>query len=91
MTLFALSLDGKAGNWYDNLPNNSFTTIEAFKAAFLGKYGSKKEPRHLVAALTSMKKSDTETMDEFNDRFTELSNSIPTTYAPQQLPLWIIT
>ena len=22
MTLFALSLDGKAGNWYDNLPNN---------------------------------------------------------------------
>ena len=29
MTLFALSLDGKAGNWYNNLPNNSFTTIAA--------------------------------------------------------------
>ena len=29
-----------------------------------------------------MKKSDTETMDEFNDRFIELSNSIPATYAP---------
>ena len=56
--------------------------IAAFKPAFLKKVGSKKEPRHLVAALTSMKKSDTETMDEFNNRFTELSNSIPATYAP---------
>ena len=37
MTLFALSLDGKAGNWYDNLPNNSFTTIADFKSAFLEK------------------------------------------------------
>ena len=64
MTLFALSLDGKAGNWYDNLPNNSFTTIADFKTAFLGKFGRKKKPRHLVAALTSMKKSETETMDE---------------------------
>ena len=81
MILFALSLDGKASNWYDNLPNNSFSTIADFKTAFLGKFGSKKEPRHLVAALTSMK-SKTETMDEFNNRFTELSNSIPATYAP---------
>ena len=82
MTLFALSLDGKAGNQYDNLPDNSFATLADFKAAILGKFGNRKEPRHLVAALTSIKKSDTETMDEFNDRFTELSNSIPATYAP---------
>ena len=59
MTLFALSLDGKAGNWYDNLPNNSFTTITDFKTAFLRNFGSKKEPRYLVAALTSMKKFET--------------------------------
>ena len=82
MTLFALSLDGKARSWYDNLSNNSFATLQAFKATFLGKFGSKKEPRHLVVALTSMKKSDTKTMDEFNNRFTELSNSIPATHAP---------
>ena len=56
--------------------------MAAFKTAFLNKFGSKKEPRHLVATLTSIKKSDTETMDEFNNRFTELSNSIPATYAP---------
>ena len=29
-----------------------------------------------------MKKSEMETMDEFNNRFTELSNSIPATHAP---------
>ena len=81
MTMFALSLDGKAGNWYDNLPNNSFTTIADFKTTFLEKFGNKKESRHLAATLTSMKKSETETMDEFNNRFTELSNSILATYA----------
>ena len=70
MTLCCLSLDGKAGNWYDNLSNNAFATMAAFKTAFLDKFGSKKEPRHLVASLTSMKKYDTETMDEFNNRFT---------------------
>ena len=35
-----------------------------------------------MVALTNMKKADIETMDEFNNRFTELSNSIPATYAP---------
>ena len=82
MTLFVLSLDGKAGNWYDNLPDNSFTTLAKFKTVFLGKFGSRKEPRHLVATLTSIKKSETKTMDEFNNKFTELANSIPITYSP---------
>ena len=54
MTLFAL--DGKAGNWYDNLPDNSFATLADFKAAFLGNFDSRMKPRHLVAALTSIKK-----------------------------------
>ena len=40
MTLFALSLDGKAGNWCDNLPNNAFATMVAFKTAFLNRSGS---------------------------------------------------
>ena len=51
MTLFSLSLDGKARNWYDNFLNNSFTTIADFKSAFLEKFGNKKEPRHLAATL----------------------------------------
>ena len=82
MTLFSLSLDGKARNQYDNLPDNSFATLADFKATFLGMFGNRKEPRHLVAALTSINKYETETMDEFNNRFAELANSIPATYSP---------
>ena len=46
MKLFALSLDGKAGDWYNNLLDNSFATLAAFKTAFTNKFGEKKEPRH---------------------------------------------
>ena len=46
MKLFALSLDGRAGDWYSNLPDNSFATLAAFKTAFTNKFGEKKEPRN---------------------------------------------
>ena len=77
MKLFDLSLDGKAGDWYNN-----FATLSDFKTSFTNKFGEKKEPRHQLASLTNIKKKDTETMDEFNTRFTELSKAIPTAYAP---------
>ena len=82
MKLFALSLDGKAGDWYSNLPDNSVGTLAAFKTAFTNKFGEKKEPRHQLASLTNIKKKENETMDEFKQRFTELSNAISTTYKP---------
>ena len=46
MNLFSLSLDGKVGDWYNNLPDNSFATLEAFKTAFTNRFGEKKEPRN---------------------------------------------
>ena len=81
MKLFALSLDGRVGDWYNNVPNNSFATLETFKTAFTNRFGEKKEPRTQVASLTNIKKEN-ETMDEFNQRFTKLSNAIPATYKP---------
>ena len=56
--------------------------LEAFKTVFTSKFGEKKEPRHQLASLTNIKKKENETMDEFNQRFTELSNAIPATYKP---------
>ena len=55
MKLFALSLDGKADGWYNNLPGNSFATVEAFKTTFTNRFGEKKEPRHQLASLTKHK------------------------------------
>ena len=34
MKLFALSLDGKVGDWYNNLPDNAFDSLVAFKTSF---------------------------------------------------------
>ena len=82
MKLFALSLDGRAGDWYSNLPDNSFATVVAFKTAFTNRFGEMKEPRHQLDSLTNIKKEENETMDEFNQRFTELSNDIPAIYKP---------
>jgi len=70
MKLFALSLDGRDGDWYINLPNNSFATLETFKTSFTNRFGEKKEPRHQLASLTNIKKKENETMDDFNQRFT---------------------
>ena len=57
-------------------------SVAALKTTFTSRFGEKKEPRHQLASLTNIKKKDTETMDEFNTRFTELSNAIPTAYKP---------
>ena len=70
MKLFAFSLDGKAGDWYNNLPYNSFVKLETFNTAFTNRFSEKKEPRHQLASLTNIKKKENETMDEFNQRFT---------------------
>ena len=45
MKLFALSLDGDAGDWFNNLPDNSFATLATFKTAFTNKFSEKKEPQ----------------------------------------------
>ena len=82
MKLFALYLDGKASKWYKNLPDNAFDTLASFKTSFTNKFSEKKEAQHQLAALTNIKKKDIETKDDFNTRFTELSKSIPTAYAP---------
>ena len=61
MKLFALSLDGRASDWYNNLPDNSFATLEAFKTAFTNRFGEKKEPRNQLDSLTNIKKKENET------------------------------
>ena len=57
MKLFALSLDEDAGDWFNNLPDNSSATLATFKTAFTNKFGEKKEPRHQLAASTTIKKA----------------------------------
>jgi len=50
--------------------------------AFNERWGDKKEYRHLLAALHGIKKSENETMEEFNKKFNELVSSLHTDIKP---------
>jgi hypothetical protein len=76
MKLFVLSLEDDASDWYEDKPDNTFKTLKDLIDAFTEKWGEKRDHRHLLAALNTMKKNENETMDEFNKRFNELVSSM---------------
>jgi hypothetical protein len=66
MKLFALSFEEDAYDWFSGLDDNKYATIKDLIEAFTERWGDKKEHRHLLAALHSIKKNENETMEEFN-------------------------
>ena len=56
MTLFVLSLEGDALYWFTEKPQNSFDSLQSIVNAFKEKYGDKREGRHLVKAISIIKK-----------------------------------
>lgn len=72
MKLFALSLEDEAFNWFSNLEDNKYPTLSSLVDQFMDKWGDKTEHRHALVALNTIKKSENETMIEFNKRFNDL-------------------
>ena len=72
MKLFALSLEDEAFDWFSNLENNKYSTLSSLVDQFMDKWGDKREHRHALATLNTIKKSKNETMIEFNKRFNDL-------------------
>jgi len=88
MRLFVLSLEEDALDWFTEQPANSYDSLQAIVNAFMGKYGERRENSHLISAISTMKKNENETMEEFNKRFNELVKSMPTTIKPpNEFPL----
>ena len=56
MKLFSLCLKGDAYDWYTCLDDNSYATYAEFLKGFKERWGDKKEPRHQLAALHTIKK-----------------------------------
>ena len=63
MKLFALSLEDDAAERYENLGDDLYKTLSDFLEGFKKKWGEKKEPRHLLAALHNIKKMENETIE----------------------------
>ena len=79
MRLFVLSLEEDALDWFTWQPDNSYDSLQAIINAFMGKFGKNKENRHLINAISFMKKNENEIMEEFNKRSNDLVKRIPAT------------
>jgi hypothetical protein len=77
-----LSLEEDAFDWFIGQDDNKFNTINDLVNAFLERWGDKKEHRHLLAELHTIKKKENETMEEFNKKFDDLVNSLHTDIKP---------
>jgi hypothetical protein len=66
MKLFVLSLEEDALDWFTGFADNKFKTIKELIDVFTKRWGDRKENRHLLAELNSIKKNENETMEEFN-------------------------
>jgi hypothetical protein len=82
MKLFVLSLEDDASDWYEDCPNNKFKTLKDLLDAFTEKWGEKRDHRHLLATLNTIRKNENETMDEFNKKFNESVSSLHTDIKP---------
>ena len=82
MTLFILTLGGDAYDWFVEKPQNSFNSLQSIIDAFKEKYGDKREGRHLVKAISIIKKRENETVEEFNKRFNGIVRELPQDYKP---------
>ena len=89
MKLFALSLEDDAAEWYGDLGDDSYKTLNEFLEGFKKKWGEKKEPRHLLAALHNIKKMENETMDEFNTKFRRVVADLPRDIKPRDASILI--
>ena len=87
--LFALSLEDDAEEWYFDLDDDSYKTISEFLEGFKKKWGEKKEPRHLLAALHNIKKMENETIDEFNTKFRHVVADLPREIKPRDASILI--
>jgi hypothetical protein len=80
--LFAQSLSGEVRKWFKSLPTASIPDFAAFETLFLARWGDKKNPLQLLTQYNNIKRSPSETVQEFSTRFMRVYNSIPTEVKP---------
>jgi hypothetical protein len=84
MKLFFATLHGSARKWYDDLPDDSITSIDQLEETFLKIWGIKLEDiPMLIKRLEHIKKTENETIEEFQDRFENLLFQIPKSHHPE--------
>jgi uncharacterized protein YktB (UPF0637 family) len=85
MKLFSATLHGNARGWYDDLPNDSITTMDQLEEAFLRIWSIKLEDiQKLLKRLNYIKQTEIEIVREFHNRFECLLYHIPGIHRPKE-------
>jgi hypothetical protein len=80
--LFAQSLSGEVRKWFKALPTASIPNFASFETTFLARWGDKKNPLQLLTQYNNLKRTPSETVQEFSTRFMRVYNSIPAEVKP---------
>lgn len=89
MKLFALSLEDDAAEWFKGLPDNSFNAFSPLSNAFLHKWGERRDNRYLLAALSSAKRNENETIEELNKRLKKIVQRLHADIKPPEAAILI--
>ena len=77
MRVFAQSLVGEARKWFTGLQNTTIADFPTFETLFKNKWEDKKNPRHYLSHYHSMRRKESDPIQEFLDRFMKVYNAIP--------------
>jgi hypothetical protein len=82
--LFVQNFEGKVRTWFRGLPTGSILSYDALEDSFLRQWGERKDHLYYLTELGSLKKTNSETVMEFIQRFNKLYNKIPVKVKPSQ-------
>ena len=68
--MFAQTLDGEPRKRYKNLPYDSIWSYWDFEDSFKDKWVYKKKPKQYLSQYHSMNRKESDSIQEFSDRFT---------------------
>ncbi|KAK8933442.1 hypothetical protein KSP39_PZI015251 [Platanthera zijinensis] len=77
LRLFPFSLEGRAKDWLESLPNDSITTWEQLVEKFLNKYFPPSKTAKLIRDITTFTQNSGETLYDAWERFNELLRKCP--------------
>ncbi|KAK8947387.1 hypothetical protein KSP39_PZI006995 [Platanthera zijinensis] len=77
LSLFPFSLEGRAKDWLESLPNDSITTWEQLLEKFLNKYFPPSKTAKLIRDITTFMQNHGESLYEAWERFKELLRKCP--------------
>lgn len=80
--LFPYTFEGSMGSWYFSSPSRSITNWDTFEEQFLNKFGHDRTITTLINQFSNLKTSPNDKVKDFNSRFNNILNQIPTISNP---------